>query len=159
MAVWDPFREFAKMEQEMRKFFDELWGERQRWSALPGPRSAALPAEKTEGTVGTPLVDLVNGDKEFVLRSEMPGVNKNDIKITVSEDSVSISGKVEKKKEEKKENYYYTERAYSSWERTIPLPEKVKSDSAKATYSNGVLELTLPKVEETHPKKREITVE
>jgi len=159
MAMWEPLREFARMEQDMNKFFDEVWGIPRRWSALPGPRSVALPSEQTGAKTATPLIDMVDKDSEFVLRSEVPGVNKDDMKITVSEDSVSISGKIERKKEETKEDYYYTERAYSSWERTIPLPSKVKSDSAKATYTNGVLELTLPKAEEVRSKKREIKVE
>ena len=89
----------------------------------------------------------------------MPGVKKEDIKISVTEDEISISGKVEKEREEKEEDYYYAERAYSSWERIIPLPVKIKSDKAKAKYENGVLEVTLPKAEEAKAKKKEIKVE
>jgi len=72
---------------------------------------------------------------------------------------VSLSGKIEQKKEEKGENYYYAERAYSGWERTIPLPVRIQSDKAKAKYQNGVLEITLPKAEEAKKKRKELKIE
>jgi len=163
MAIWDPWREFSRMEREMRRLFDELWGARERLGrrlALPerGKR-AALPAEREEMLVGTPPVDLIDKENVLVLRSEIPGVKKDNIKISVTDEEVTLSGKIEKKKEEKEENYYYCERAYSSWHRTIPLPVKIKSDKVKAKYEDGVLEITLPKAEEEKKKKREIKIE
>ncbi len=159
MAVWDPFREFSRIEREIRKMFDEFWGERRRWGILPSPRRSELPAEREEGLIGTPPVDLVDKGDTLVLRSEMPGVKKQDIKIAVGEDDISISGKVERKKEEKDEDYYCCERAYSAWQRTIPLPVKVKAEEAKATYENGILEITLPKAEEAKEKRKEVKVQ
>ena len=160
MAIWDPFRELTRMEEEIRRMFNDFWGERGRWGVLPSPGRTALPRGKEgEGLIGTPAVDLVDKGESLVLRSEMPGVNKKDIKVSVTEDSISISGKVERKKEEKKEDYYWCERAYNSWQRTIPLPVRVKADLAKAKYENGLLEVTLPKAEEAKAKKKEIKVE
>jgi len=159
MAVWDPFREFSRIEREIRKMFDEFWGERRRWGILPAPRRAELPAEREEGLIGTPPVDLVDKGDTLVLRSEMPGVKKKDIKISVSEDDISISGKMERKREEKEEDYYCCERAYSAWQRTVPLPVKVKSEEAKAKYQDGILEITLPKAEEARAKRKEIKVD
>jgi len=161
MAVWDPFREFSRIEREIKKMFDEFWGERRRWGVLPRPRRRAeVPAEVTEeGLVGTPPVDLVDKGEDLVLRSEMPGVKKEDIKISVTEDEVTISGKVEKAREEKEEDYYYAERTYSSWQRTVPLPVKIKTDKVKAKYENGVLEVTMPKAEEAKAKRKEVKVE
>lgn len=158
MAIWDPFKELSRMEREMRRLFDDLWGERRR-VALPGRGKAELPAEREEGLIGTPPVDLVDKGDNLVLRSELPGVKKDDIKISVTENDISISGKVEKKKEKEEENYYYAERAYSSWQRTIPLPLRIKSDAAKAKYEDGVLEITLPKTEEAKAKRKELKVE
>jgi len=89
----------------------------------------------------------------------MPGAKKDNIKISVEEDSIHISGKVEREEEEKKEDYYYSERAYSAWERTIPLPVKIKPDDVKATYKNGVLQVTLPKSEEAKAKVKDIKIE
>lgn len=165
MARWDPFREFTRMERDMRRmldnFFSDIWGERSRRGILPGPRRGVETplAEREEGMIGTPPVDLADKGDTLVLRSEMPGVKKDDIKISVGEDEITVSGKVQRSKEEKDENYYYSERAYNSWQRTIPLPARVKSDKAKAKYEDGILEVTLPKTEEEKEKKKEIKVE
>ena len=161
MAIWDPWREFSRMEREMRKMFDELWGVQRRIGErlpLPG-RTGGLPAEREEMMTGTPPVDLVDKKDSLVLRSEMPGVKKENLKVTVTDDEVSLSGKVERAKEEKRENYYCCERAYSSWQRTVPLPAKIQSDKAKATYKDGMLEITLPKSEEAKKKRKELKID
>jgi len=119
------------MEREIRRMFDDFWGGRGR-EALLGPRRAGLPAAREEGLIGIPAVDLVDKGDTLVLRSEMPGLKKKDSKVSVTENDVSVSGKVERAKEEKEEDYYCCERAYSTWQRTIPLPVKVKSEQVKA---------------------------
>mgnify|MGYP001059219507 CR=1 FL=1 len=160
MAMWDPFREFARVEREMRRMFDDFWGRGIRREALPGPRGAGVPATKEQrGLIGTLAVDLVDKGDTLVLRSEMPGLKKENINISVTENDISISGKVGRAKEEKAEDYYYSERAYSAWERTIPLPVKVKSEQVKAKYQDGVLEVTLPKTEEAKRVRKEIKIE
>jgi len=159
MPRWDPFREFARMERDMRNMFDDFWGGRARQEALPGPGKVQLPARRDEALVGTPTVDIVDKKDKLVLRSEMPGAKKDNIKISIEEDRIHLSGKIEREKEEKKEDYYYSERAYSAWERTIPLPVKIKPDDVKATYKNGVLEVTLPKAEEAKAKVKDIKIE
>ena len=158
MAMWDPWREFSRMEREMRRWFDELWGIKERVEGkLPSPERAGLPMGRRE-LVGTPPVDLIDRGDSLVLRSEMPGVKKENLKVSVTEDEVSISGKVERTREAEKENYYYAERSYSAWQRRVPLPVKVHSDKAKAKYEDGVLEIILPKVEETK-KGKELEIE
>lgn len=103
MALWDPLRDFSRMEQEIRRMFDDFWSDRKRWGILPGPRRAEVPTEREGTLVGTPRIDVVDKGGTLVLCSEMPGVKKDDIKITVTEDRVNIAGKVEKVKEEKEE--------------------------------------------------------
>lgn len=159
MATLNPLREFSRLDREISRMFDDFWGETRGWGLLPALTGTRVPAKREEGLVGSPAVDLVDKGNNLILRSEMPGVKKGDIKLSLTEDNISISGKVEKTKEEKKEDYYYAERAYSSWQRTVPLPVKVKSDAAKAKYEKGVLEVTLPKAEEAKPKTKEIKVE
>lgn len=160
MPVWDPFREFARMEREMRRMLDDFWGGR-RGLALPGPGRALLPAERKEGLVGIPAVDLIEKKDSLVLRAGMPGLKKKDIKVSVTDNDITVSGKVERTKEEKEENYYYAERAYSSWERTVPLPTEVKADQVKAKYEDGILEVSLPKTEvaKAKPEVREVKIE
>jgi HSP20 family protein len=160
MPVWDPFREFDRLEREMRRMFDNFWGGR-RGFALPGPRRTALPAERAEGLVGSPAVDLIDKKDSLIVRAEMPGLKKKDVKVQVTDDDITVSGKIERTKEEKEENYYCCERAYSAWERTMPLPTEVKADEVKAKYEDGILEIILPKTEpaKAKPKVREIKIE
>jgi len=149
------------MEREMRRWFDDLWGVTERATKrLPSPEKVRVPAERApEELIGTPPVDLIDKEDSLILRSEIPGVKKENLKISVSDDEVSLSGKIERKKEEKEKNYYYCERAYNAWQRTLPLPVRVQSDKAKAKYEDGVLEITLPKVEEAKKKIRELKIE
>lgn len=95
----------------------------------------------------TPRVDLVNNEKEIVLKADLPGIDKDDLDITVTNDVVTLKG--ERKSGETTENecYYCQESSYGSFERSIPLPDKVLSDEAQASLKNGVLTLTLPKSE------------
>jgi len=161
MAIWDPWREFSRMEREMRRWFDELWGVTEKVAKrLPSPERARVPAERApEELVGTPPVDLVDKEDSLVLRSEVPGVKKENLKISVSDDEVNLTGKVERKKEEREKNYYYAERTCNAWQRTIPLPVRVQSDKARAKYEDGVLEITLPKAEEVKKKRKELKIE
>lgn len=159
MIIRYPLREFSRIERELMRMFDGFWGEKRGWDFLPGPSKSNVPAERENGLTGTPVVDLVDKDDYLILRSEIPGVKKKDIKVSITEDNITISGKVEKTKEEKKENYYYAERTHNSWQRTVPLPVKVKSETAKAKCENGVLEITLPKIGEAKTKKKEIKIE
>lgn len=82
--------------------------------ALTG-KAGLLPAEREGMLIGTPSVDLIDKNGFMVLKSEIPGVKKKDIKTTVTHDEVRFSSKVEQAKEERKENYYHCERVYSSW--------------------------------------------
>jgi len=98
MAAWDLFREFARIEREMRRMFDDFWDERGRRGALPAPSRVGLPAEREEGLVGTPSVDLVESKGSLIFRAEMPGVRKKNIRLSVDEDRISVSAKGERKK-------------------------------------------------------------
>jgi len=160
MALWDPFRDFTQLEREIGKMFDDFWGSQKRGlDRLPAPDKTGVPTEKGEELRGIPATDLIDKKNSLVLKAEMPGVEKKDIKVTVTDDEISISGKAQREKEEKGQDYYCCERSYGNWRRTVPLPVKVKSGEAKAHYNNGVLEVTLPKSEEAKEKRKELTVE
>jgi len=159
MTIWDPWKEISRLEREMGRMFDEFWGTEGRGlKRLPFPKKAEVPVEREE-LVGTPPADLIDKEDSLLLKSEMPGARKEDIKISVTDEEVTLSGKVERKKEEKRENYYYSERAYNAWQRTIPLPVRIKSDKARAKYENGLLEITLPKAEEAKAKRKELKID
>ena len=160
MVLWDPFRDLYRMERDIGRMFDEFWTGRTRSGReLAAPKKGGLPAEKTEGLTGVPVADLIDKKDALVIRAEIPGVTKDNIKVNVTEDRVDISAEAEKKKEEKEDNYYCCERTYGVWQRSFSLPERVKSEQAKARYKDGVLEITLPKTEEEKKKKRELKIE
>ena len=160
MARWDPFRELSRLEREIGRMFDELWSGRP-WArrALPGGERPTVPAERAEELIGAPPTDLIDKKNELIVRAEIPGVKKENIKVNVTEDEVSIAGRVERGREEKEENYYRCERSYGAWQRTLSLPVRVRPDQVKAKYKDGVLEITLPKTEEEKEKRREIKIE
>jgi HSP20 family protein len=137
---WDDFRRFEEM---MNRMLEEFWGRPSRRRLLPsGERGAVVPAEYRE-----PFIDVIETDKEVIATAEMPGLEKQDIKINVTEDRLEISAetKHEEKKEEK--GYVYRERRSGSYYRAISLPSPVDPDSSKASYKNGVLEIKMPKTE------------
>jgi HSP20 family protein len=91
----------------------------------------------------SPNVDIFERDGKIVIRADVPGMTKDDVKVDVTEDAVLIEGERKYEHEEREEGVYRTERSYGHFRREIPLPEGVKTDTASATFKNGVLEVTL----------------
>ena len=148
--AWNDFRRFEEM---MNRMFEEVWGRPGRRLLLPsGERGELVPAEHRQ-----PSIDVVETEKEVVATAEMPGLEKADIKINLTEDSLEISAetKHEEKKEEK--GYVYRERRSGSYYRAISLPSPVDPDNSKATYNNGILEIKMPKTE--IKKKKPLKIE
>ncbi|MEW6409414.1 MAG: Hsp20/alpha crystallin family protein [Nitrospirota bacterium] len=95
---------------------------------------------------------------EIVVKVELPGIEKDQVDITLSEDTLTIKGEAKKEEEVKDEDYYRCERCYGSFSRTINLPARVQGDKSKATFKNGILEICLPKAEEAKPKEIKVEV-
>lgn len=142
ISVWDPIREVGSLRDEMDRFFDAMLG---RW-----------PRERME-TFWAPALDIEETKDDIVVRAELPGMKKEDIKVTLSGDSLSISGERKHEAEEKNRSFYRIERAYGKFQRTVTLPSEVDGSKVKAAYKAGVLELVMPKSEKT--KAREIQIE
>jgi HSP20 family protein len=101
---------------------------------------------------------MLTKNNELIVRADVPGLKKEDITIEVTEDALILKGERKHEKEEKREGFYRTERVYGSFYRTLPLPEGVKTENAKAVVHDGVLEITLPiATVEAKTKKLEIT--
>jgi HSP20 family protein len=117
-------------------------------------RSFFEPAE----TVWTPDVEMFRRDNAIVVRADVPGMSRNDLTIEITDGQLVLRGERKHEKEEKKEGYYRAERTYGTFYRTLPLPDGVKVEEAKAAIKDGVLEVTIPapKIEET---KRTLTIE
>lgn len=139
--------------EEIEKLFEEAW--KRPFSLF----SSLMPRLKSETEVVAPAVDIYEEGDDLVLKAELPGLNKEDIEVKVTDDFITISG--EKKKEEKVEekNYYRYERSYGSFSRTFRLPIDVQTDKAKAKFENGVLEVRIPKTEEAKSKERKLQIE
>lgn len=98
-----------------------------------------------------PLCDLEDKGDKYEISLEIPGIDKEKIKIDAKINSIKVSGEQEEKSEEKKGNYIHNERSYKSFERELPFPEEVIPSNAEAAMKNGVLHITIPKKE---PKKQ-----
>ncbi|GIK40693.1 MAG: hypothetical protein BroJett011_45260 [Chloroflexota bacterium] len=94
----------------------------------------------------SPRVDVTENEKEVRITAELPGLEEKDIDVSLSNDVLTISGEKKAEREDKGDNYYRMERSYGSFHRSIPLPTEVDTDHCDATFKNGVLQITLPKV-------------
>ena len=136
---------------DVMRSFEDLWEGFQRGMFEPLvqrpwliPRKMFLPSERW---TRTPLVDMIDNGKEYIVRAEVPGFTKDDIEIDVTKDSVEITGKDEEEKREEKEDYQLHERSYESINRRLMFQENVNPEATSATLKNGVLEIKVPKVE------------
>lgn len=127
---WDPADEFRSMQHEMDRLFSRILG-------------TELPLERARG-VWTPSVESYIKDGNLVFKAELPGVDKKDLDVSITDRELVIKGERKAEKEAKEENYVYREIAYGSFERHFTLPEGAKTGDLKATFSNGILEITVP---------------
>jgi len=131
---------FEEMDRMFDSFFRRGWMRpwRFEWPSFP---ELALPEMKL------PKVDVIDRETEVVVRAEIPGVDKKDLDITVGEDSVTLKGETRHEEKEEKGDYYRCEISRGAFLRTVALPATVDGSKAKASFKDGLLELTLPKTE------------
>ena len=150
-GVTDPFRVFAEMDRwldDVRRDFGSLWTP----EAGTGLASVA--------GVRVPAVDVRDEGAEFVVSAELPGVSKDDVKIQATPEGVEINAEVRGEREETDEKYFFRERTYRAYHRTVPLPAEVVADKAVADLKDGILEIRLPKREPTPaPKAVQVKVQ
>jgi len=142
---------FEEMDRLFESFFPKNWMQplRREW---PEWVELSLPFEG-----GTPKVDVLERDEAVIVKAALPGVDKDNMDISVTEDQVTIKAATKHEKEEEKGDYHRREISQGSYSRTVPLPVAVQSDKAKASFKDGVLELTLPKA--APAKRHSIKVE
>jgi HSP20 family protein len=104
-----------------------------------------------------PRVDIVERGDEFLVRAEIPGVDRKDLEVSLLDNAITLKGTSHKEEEKKGENYFHREIAQGSFTRTVVLPEEADTASARATFRDGVLVITLRKAEQR--RRRTITVE
>lgn len=145
LAKWSPFRELDTLQS--------------RLNTLLGRTAWRPTGEETfPVTEWTPLVDVTEDEKEYVIKTELPEVKKEDVKVTVVDGTLRITGERKLEKEEEGKRYHRIERAYGSFERSFMLPEGTQPDKLTADYKDGVLKVHLPKSVEVKPKPLEVKV-
>jgi len=152
MAIikWSPFREFTDLKREMDSLFDEFFGRR----ALPSRR--AKPSRASG--VYFPPVDVYEKADEIVIKVGIPGVKKEDLEVSLLENTLTIKGQRSKDAEVREEDYYYLEQHYGSFSRSITFPVELDPEGMKASYKDGVLEIIIPKSKKEKPKEIEVRV-
>mgnify|MGYP000459955329 CR=1 FL=1 len=151
LIPWDPWREFVERElAEVRDAFDRFWGRRMM---------RRRPEFGAWGEAWAPAVDVYDRGDSLVVKAELPGVDKDEVDITLSEDALTIRGETRRDEEVKERDYYRRERVYGSFVRTIPLPVAVEQEGVKANFKNGVLEVVLPKAKGAGRRETKIQIE
>ncbi|HEU0172869.1 MAG TPA: Hsp20/alpha crystallin family protein [Blastocatellia bacterium] len=105
-----------------------------------------------------PAIEVFERDNKMIVRAELPGMSKDDIKVEMTDEGLLIHGERKREKEEECEGWYRSERSYGEFRRLIPLPEGVNADQAKARFENGVLEVTAP-IPESARRQRSVPIE
>jgi HSP20 family protein len=149
MAIvrWDPFRELASMQDRLTRLVGD---------AYSGRASDDLLAHGS----WMPPVDIYSkGKQELVIKAEVPGLNREDIDLTVENDTLTIRGEKKVENDVKDEQFHRVERSYGSFSRTFSLPKTVDTSKVSAEYKNGVLAVRLPLREEAKPKQIKVAVE
>lgn len=134
---WTPFDDLQRMREDLNRWFGgwlRPWGEQvaPAWEALAG---------------WGPSVDVRETPTHVVVSAEIPGVDPNELDVTVTEDSLTLRGEVKRDSDVNGQGYRRIERRYGTFQRTIPFPAAVKHEEAAADYKNGVLQVTVPKAE------------
>ena len=147
LTRWNPFKDLDELESPLSTFFVRTPLRRQN-----GEQESMTIAE------WSPLVDITEDDKEYVIKAELPELRKEDVKVTVENGVLTMSGERKFEKEETKKKYHRVERGYGSFVRTFALPEDADADKVKAVFKHGMLEVHLPKNEKAKPKQIEVNV-
>jgi HSP20 family protein len=141
-----PFRAFQRMADQMDRMFEDF-GLGRRW---PSPwRESGIAA-------WTPSIDVFQKGNELTIKADLPGLKREDVTVDITEDAVTIQGERKHEHEEEREGYYRSERNYGSFYRVVPLPQGAITEQAKATFKDGVLEVTVPAPPESKGRRLEI---
>jgi HSP20 family protein len=143
MIKYDPFRELRSLQDEMNRLFNT------------GARRSGDGEDIVRGA-WSPSVDIFENKDQIVLEAELPGINPEDVNISIENNVLTIHGERKFEKKDEGDNFHRVERSYGSFTRSFTLPPTVASENANAEFENGILRLTLAKREEAKPRRIEI---
>ena len=149
-STWgvSPFTALQRFADDVDRMFGDL-GLGRRWAA-PAWR-------ETRAEMWAPEVEVFQKNNELTIKADLPGLNKDEVSVELTDDAVTILGERKRHQEEEREGLYRSERSYGSFYRVVPLPEGAITEQAKANFQNGVLEITMPAPPASKGRRLEIT--
>jgi len=149
MAIvrWDPFRDLMTIQERMNRLFDQTLS-----------KTRTEDEEGLTASTWSPAVDIYETADSIVLKAELPGLSRENIDIQVRDNTLTLKGERKFEREVKDENYLRIERSYGALQRGFSLPAVIQQDKIKATFKEGVLEVSMPKAEEAKPTQVKIEV-
>lgn len=147
LTQWDPFKEMEELQSRFAKLL-----------SLGPPRFGNGGKELMTVTEWSPSVDIIEDEKEYLVKADLPEVRKEDVKVTVKEDLLTITGERKFEKEEKGKKYHRIERSYGNFVRSFTLPPGADGAKVSAEFKDGVLKVHLPKSEKAIAKPLEVKV-
>jgi len=145
------YESMRSLTQDLDRTFNEFFAHR-RWPFT------GLMAPGTPGGAWTPPIETEERDGKLYVRTELPGLSKDDVKVEVTEDMLTIEGERKQQSEKKEGGYYRSERSYGYFTRSVALPEGAKGDTASATFKDGVLEIAIELPARKSPEARRVTI-
>lgn len=146
LTRYEPLREMTTLSRAMDRMFDRFMDE----------SFFEMPSLWQQGDGNHLALDLIEQDEQYVVKASVPGINPEDIEITLNDGLLTIKGETTEEHETKEENYHLRERHFGSFARRVTLPSNIDAEKIEATNENGVLTLTLPKAESVKPKRIEV---
>lgn len=142
LIKWSPFGDLARWREDFNRFYE-------------------LPFRMMERDFGMahPSVEVFESGDNIVVRAELPGIDPKDIDVRVTEEAVTLKGELKDERKEEREGYFHSERRYGSFYRSVPLPAAVQSDQARASFRQGILEITAPKARTGETRGRKLDID
>ncbi len=137
---WDPIGDIARIRNEMDRMMSDLMG-------------------GVTGSGWLPAMDICDMDDAFIVKVDLPGISKENVEITTTENMIRIKGEARREEHTERRSCFRHERMAGSFERAVSLPAKIKPDETKASFKDGVLEIRLPKAEKTRREEHRVEVE
>jgi HSP20 family protein len=143
---WEPLRELTSLQTEMNRLFNSVFD-------APSASGSAGGARRW-----VPAMDLVETPDDFVLRADLPGMTRDDVKLEIEENVLTVSGERQAEHAENEQGFYRLERAFGTFSRSLTLPKGVDGEAVSASFRDGVLEVHIPKPAQAKPRRVEIAV-
>jgi HSP20 family protein len=161
----NPFELMQRMSQDMDRLFEQFGFGRSAFGFGPtlGSLLGSDVADRSQrfgegSTLWMPQVETTQRGDRFVVRADLPGINKDDVHVEIDDDVLTISGERHNEQRDERDGFFRSERSYGSFFRAIPLPDGVKADQGEAKFNDGVLEISLPAPKQEDRKTKQIQV-